>query len=188
MVCAGANGDAVEAGGMRSILKTYDVRDITNFILDCVDDRKTEVSNLALQKLLYFVHGWFSSVYDEPLIRSKFESWQLGPVQRVIYDQFKQFGDAPIKNHRARFLDPATGENIYRKPVIDDSHAGLIQVILERYVRFSASQLVNLSHVEDGPWETVWEQSEDYVFPGMRIPDELISRHFRSLKPIWTFH
>jgi uncharacterized phage-associated protein len=76
----------------------YDVRDITNFVLDSADKRGVAITNLSLQKLLYFIHGWFYSIYDEPLIKNKFEAWQYGPVQRVIYDQFKVCKDKYIKN------------------------------------------------------------------------------------------
>jgi len=166
----------------------YDVRDIANFVLDRADERNAEISNLALQKLLYFIHGWFYSVYNLPLIKSKFEAWKLGPVQRVVYDQFKGFGGLPIKDHRAQFLDPMTGQSVYRAPVIDAAHKDLIVAVLDKYMRFSAGQLVEMSHVEDGPWEYVWKQAEEEVYPGMRIPDDLISRHFKSLKPILTLH
>lgn len=166
----------------------YDVRDIANFILEKTDLRGVKVSNLALQKLLYFAHGWFYSIYDKPLIKNKFEAWRFGPVQRVLYDQFKDFGSLPIQGRRAKFIDPLTGEGVFRPPLIDKSHTDLIDLILEKYARFTANQLVRMSHVEDGPWEQVWKQAEDAIYPGMKIPDELIYRHFKSLGPIFTLH
>jgi uncharacterized phage-associated protein len=166
----------------------YDVRDIANFTLDFADARDIEVTNLALQKLLYFVHGWFFSLYDEPLIKNKFEAWQYGPVQRVIYDQFKSFKDSAIRDVRAKYIDPLTGEHIYRCPVIAPDHKTVIESVLDRYKQYSASQLVKESHVEDGPWEYVWKQAEDAVYPGMKIPDSIIADHFKRLVPILTIH
>ncbi len=166
----------------------YDVRDVANFTLDYADDRGFPISNLALQKLLYFAHGWFFSIYDSPLIKNKFEAWQFGPVQRVLYDQFKCFKDNPIRGVRATFLNPLTGEAVYREPSISADHASVIKAVLAKYERFSASQLVSLSHVEDSPWEFVWQQAEDATYPGMKIPDALILDHFKRLDPILTFH
>lgn len=166
----------------------YDVRDVANLTLDFADQRNFKLTNLALQKLLYFVHGWFYAMYDEPLIKNKFEAWQYGPVQRVIYDQFKTFKDNPIVGVRATYLDPATGEPVYREPRIIPEHADVIYGVLLKYEHHTAGQLVRESHVEDGPWEYVWQQAEEVVYPGMKIPDALILDHFKRLAPILTFH
>lgn len=166
----------------------YDVRDITNFVLDSAERRKVAITNLSLQKLLYFINGWFFSIYEKPLIKSKFEAWQYGPVQRVIYDQFKSCKSDSIVELRATFLDPETGKSYYRKPDLCDEHVLLIEQVLDQYVHLSAGSLVNESHVEDGPWEYVWNQAEDVVYPGMKIPNAIILDHFKRLKPIITLH
>lgn len=166
----------------------YDVRDIANFVLDTADERKVSITNLSLQKLLYFIHGWFFSIYEEPLIKNKFEAWQYGPVQRVIYDQFKSCKNNAILGLRATYIDPETGENVYRTPHIKSEHAELVRQVLAKYEKFTAGQLVDKSHVEDGPWEYVWQQAEEVVYPGMRIPDAMILDHFKRLSPILTIH
>lgn len=166
----------------------YDVRDIANFILDDAAERGVKLTNLALQKLLYFAHGWFYAMYEQPLIKNKFEAWQYGPVQRIIYDQFKSYKDEPIRDIRATYIDPESGESKYKKPEIKPEHADLIHIVLEKYARYTAGQLVSLTHVEDGPWEYVWQQAEEVVFPGMKIPDALILDHFKRITPILTIH
>jgi uncharacterized phage-associated protein len=166
----------------------YDARDVANFILDSADRRDVRITNLALQKLLYFAHGWFFAMFERPLIRNKFEAWQFGPVQRMLYDQFKSFKDRPITKARATYIDPQTGDAIYRKPDLAPDHAAIIEQVLAKYAEYSVGQLVEASHVEDGPWEYVWQQAEDVVFPGMRIPDSLILEHFKRLIPLLTVH
>jgi len=152
----------------------YDVRDIANFVLEFAEDRRFPLTNLALQKLLYFTHGWFYALYEQPLIKNKFEAWQYGPVQRVIYDQFKSCRDSPIRGIRATYIDPETGEPVYREPIIAPEHAEVIRGVLEKYRRYTAGQLVQESHAEDGPWEYVWQQAEDAIYPvaeGARVPE-----------------
>jgi uncharacterized phage-associated protein len=166
----------------------YDVRDITNAVLDHADEMNVAITNLSLQKLLYFIHGWFFSIYDAPLIKNKFEAWQYGPVQRVIYDQFKATKDQPIRGLRATFINPLNGEDEYREPLIDSEHLAIIGEILAKYSDHSAGQLVEESHVEDGPWEFVWKHAGDSIYPGMKIPDALIADHFKRLEPILTVH
>lgn len=166
----------------------YDVRDIANFTLDFADRRNLRITNLALQKLLYFAHGWFFAIYERPLIKNKFEAWKYGPVQRVIYDQFKGFKDGAIQGVRATYIDPESGEAVLRDLKIEPAHADLLSGVLEKYARFSAGQLVEKSHVEDGPWVYVWQQAEEAVYPGMKIPDALILDHFKRLSPILSIH
>ncbi|WP_374942099.1 Panacea domain-containing protein [Sphingomonas sp.] len=166
----------------------YDVRDVANFILEAAERRGISVTNLALQKLLYFAHGWFFATLDRPLLKNKFEAWQYGPVQRVLYDQFKQHKNRPLNGVRARHLDPLTGEYIVREPNIDRTDSDLILSVLDWYGKYTASQLVDESHVEDGPWEYVWQQAEDSIYPGMRIPDELILMHFKRLPSFISSH
>jgi uncharacterized phage-associated protein len=179
-----SRGSAVGTGDS----KVYDVRDVANFVLDLADSHGIEITNLSLQKLLYFIHGWFYSLYDRPLIKNKFEAWQYGPVQRVLYDQFKVFRDRPIRKSRATYIDPETGKNIYKNHDIYKDHAELILEVLNKYAKFTASELVGLSHAEDSPWEFVWEQAEEVIYPGMRIPDEIIRDHFQKLDSILTIH
>ena len=169
-------------------LVMYDVRDIANFILDYAEEKRFPLTNLALQKLLYFAHGWFYSLYEQPLIKNKFEAWQHGPVQRVIYNQFKSCKSAPIRGVRATYIDPASGEPVYRAHEIEPDHAFVIRSVLSKYEDYSAGQLVDESHAEDGPWEYVWKQAEDVVYPGMKVPDALILDHFKRLTPILTIH
>lgn len=167
---------------------TYDVRDVANFVLDSAEQRGIPITNLALQKLLYFIHGWFFSIYETPLIRNKFEAWQYGPVQRVLYNQFKHLKDQPIKGVRATYLNPDTGKPDYREPKLRPDHAAVVEQVLMKYEKFTAGELVDESHAEDGPWEYVWKQAEEAVYPGMKIPDAIILDHFKRLRPILTLH
>ena len=109
-------------------------------------------------------------------------------MQRVIYDQFKGLKDQPIHGQRATFINPLTGEDEYRNPKVEDDHRAIIIEILSKYERYTVGQLVDESHVEDGPWEFVWKQAEDSIYPGMKIPDALIIEHFKRLDPILTVH
>lgn len=127
-------------------------------------------------------------MYEEPLVRNKFEAWKYGPVQRVLYEQFKTFKDRPIRMLRATYIDPESGTDLYRPPNIKEEHARVIEQVLDKYEKFSAGQLVDQSHVEDGPWEYVWRQAEEVIYPGMKIPDSLILEHFKRLSPIFTVH
>src|SRR5688572_13625678 len=84
----------------------YDARQVANHMLDRADQNGIVVTNLAINKLVYFAHGIYLADFSKSLIKNSFEAWQFGPVVQVLYDAFKTFGNAPITS-RARRFNPA---------------------------------------------------------------------------------
>src|SRR6266849_90529 len=74
----------------------HDVRGIANFVLDLADERGQSVSNLSINKIVFFLHAYFLAQFGRPLISAKIEAWDYGPVFRELYREFKSFGDKPI--------------------------------------------------------------------------------------------
>lgn len=72
----------------------FDPRSICNLMLDEAND--VPITNLALQKLLYFVHGLHLIERKSPLVMGYFEAWQHGPVHPAAYSAFKAAGKSPI--------------------------------------------------------------------------------------------
>src|SRR5690348_15028151 len=87
----------------------YEARKISNFLLAEADAHALKLTNLRLNKLLYFIHGRSLVTYSAGVIRNHFEAWQYGPVIRAVYDTFKKFDDKII-DRPATFLDYSTGQ------------------------------------------------------------------------------
>ena len=80
----------------------YSAIDISNWFLN--ENRKQMnfedsefISNLKLQKLLYYAQGCYLAKKDESLIKEDFLAWEHGPVIRKIYDKFRTFGSTGIQ-------------------------------------------------------------------------------------------
>ncbi len=157
-----------------------DVREIGNAILDVLTEDGASLSNLALNKILYFAHAWFLAIYSKPLIDSSFEAWQYGPVHPQVYHQFKKFGDKPITSRLTR-IDLNTGKDTPVEVALDEHEADHIAKIARFYGVRSASWLVEATHEPGAPWDQVWSAAEQAPCPGMIIPDEL-TEHFYSSK------
>ena len=56
----------------------------------------TFVTQMKLQKMVYFAHGYHLARYNEPLIREEFEAWKFGPVVPSIYQSYKLYGSDMI--------------------------------------------------------------------------------------------
>ena len=48
------------------------------------------ISNLKLQKLLYYAQGSFLAVTDSPLFDDPIVAWQHGPVVESVYHEYKK--------------------------------------------------------------------------------------------------
>lgn len=138
------------------------------------------LSPMKLQKLVYYAHGWYLALHDEPLIEEQVEAWQFGPVVPELYRQFKYCGDGDITR-------PATelggGLKSYEPRIKDENdmssrHAlDVIQSVWSAYGEYSATKLSNATHKPGSPWSKTYS-------PGCRsvvIQNELIKDYFKAL-------
>jgi uncharacterized phage-associated protein len=159
-----------------AVTDMLDVRAIANVILDRADARGVEVTNMALNKIAYFVHCDYMIEKGEPLVGAKIEAWQHGPVFREVYHEFKRWADAPIRS-RAKKVDPHSGDVDIAKVKFGEDEGRYIDGLIDRYIHFSAGQLRAISHTKGGPWYIVWGH-DGQSNPGMKITNELILEHY----------
>ena len=160
----------------------YDPRAIANLMLDEADQRgDIKITNLALQKLLYFAHGMYLTQTKGPLVSGYFEAWQYGPVHPSVYRAFKSSGSAPITT-RAEGKDPLTGHPRPIRAVEDYEVIDLIRHVLRSYGTMSAGRLVDLSHAKNSPWAYIVDKSRTSIALGLQITDTVIMDRFRYHK------
>lgn len=97
------------------------------------------VTNLRLQKLLYYTQAWHLALYGESLFPEKFEAWSSGPVQPDTYARFKHFGSQPIT---------ILHEREWKLPQKVDKH---IADVMQSYGRLSPYEL-ELLVCQETPW------------------------------------
>ena len=163
----------------------FDGRAIANLVLDECEQKNIKLTNLALQKVVYFCHVWSLIKLRRPLIAQQFEAWEFGPVLPYLYREFKKFEADPIKG-RATSLVASTGERtLATYENIDDEVRFLVVDVTNFYARLSASELVKLSHADGGPWHSVWNHGGQ-VNPGMRIETNSIIDFYSQTQPSST--
>lgn len=156
----------------------HDPRSIANAMLDIADAVGLSITNIDINKILYFAHASHLVFFSKPLVNLNFEAWQFGPVMPVVYHQFKAHGAEPIST-RATIMCAKTGNDIvatYRGLGLDDSW---LLDIVEHYGNIPTRALVALSHEPGGAWDVVWNRNEPNRF-GMAIPDRLIEQTFKG--------
>lgn len=149
-----------------------DVRAVANAVLDLAGAEGRGVTNLSLNKIIYFLHAGYLLEHGHPLVTAKIEAWDHGPVFREIYHQFKRFGRESIIG-RATRLDPATGAFAEVPDTLSESEWSYVREHVPGLLKLSPGKLVDMSHVRDGPWY-VARFGGGRLNPGMEITDELI--------------
>lgn len=117
------------------------------------------ISNLKLQKLLYYAQGVFYAMKENVLLfNDPIIAWKHGPVVESTYHDYKVNGADGI-NFTEEF-DFAS---------IDDDTTRILEEVYDYFGQYSAWKLRNMTHQED-PWKK--------TRPNQEINVELIKEYF----------
>ena len=121
------------------------------------DEEGTEyISNLKLQKLLYYAQGVFLAVTDKPLFDDDIVAWLQGPVVESVYHQYKANGAQGIPfDEDFDFSEFTPEEN------------ELLTEVYDVFGQYSALKLRNMTH-EETPWK---ETKQNDIIPLQIIKD-----------------
>jgi uncharacterized phage-associated protein len=116
--------------------------DVANFLLFLKehDPRGLEISNLKLQKLLYYCQGYHLAITEKPLFEEPIEAWRYGPVVREIYHRFKVYGDLDI-----------IGTVDWSEIELDENQMKIVGIVWGKLGEISAGTLIDMTHSET-PW------------------------------------
>lgn len=135
----------------------YDAMDVAKYIITRCTNMGKPISNLKLQKMLYFLWIGFFEITGEILFNNDICAWQLGPVVPDVYYEYCSYAGLPIN---AKYLNTIERSD---KKILDD--------LIEKYIDISAFQMVNLTHVSGGAWDTIYR---DGIGNRSVIPFQLI--------------
>lgn len=128
----------------------YRALSVARFIINYCNKTNHGVSNLKLQKILYYVQAEFliSTPFHTPCFSDIIEAWDFGPVVPKVYHHYKIYGNAIIPSDPNDLLLP-----FYENIAIDDQN--MIREMVDSLATFTASQLVDSTHSED-PWKNAY--------------------------------
>lgn len=169
----------------------FPAKAIANFFFDAATARgDTSLSPMKLQKFVYFAHGWYLGLTGGPLIRERVQAWPYGPVIKVLYHEFKHFGNGQILTPATDALwNTGTGTEVElvapRVPADGSQESVYTHAFLNRiwdlYNPYTAIQLSNETHKTDSPWDQVKRKHPDGIPMDTEIPNDLIRQYFARL-------
>lgn len=136
--------------------------DVARYIVNYSHDKGYDISNLRLQKLLYFVQSYclaFTSSH-EPCFSERIEAWDFGPVVPSVYHEFKMFGNGNIP--RQTVVYEGDKNNVWAVQRVEISgetipqkDRKLIEQVVDHFAKFSTAQLLTLVHGQR-PWKVAY--------------------------------
>lgn len=124
---------------------SYKVLDVCKYVIDYSNEKEYGISNLKLQKILYFIQAYF--LIKQPsrcCFDDRIEAWDFGPVVPKAYRKYKQFGSSDIPTIMGFEKSDSNG-------CITGDDKNLIKTVIDKFADYSATDLVGLTH-NQSPW------------------------------------
>lgn len=131
------------------------------------EERTRPISNLKLQKLVYYAQAWHLALVATPLFDDSIEAWVHGPVVRSVYFDYRNFSYGPITT------------KISNNPIDDDIHDHLEEV-WDIYGGYDAKYLEALTH-QEAPWQIAREDFELHERSEAEISHQSMIDFYQSL-------
>lgn len=135
--------------------------ELSKYIIELCSSEDTPISNLQLQKILYYIQYEFLKCNQEAF-PEEFEAWQFGPVIPSVYSQYCAFGGRCIS---------------MRYKIGLDGYSAQERNLIDRTVRINRAKnpwdLVKETHRKGRAWSIIYSK---YGNSGEIIPKDLIKR------------
>ena len=137
----------------------YRALEVAQYIIRRCNQQKKSISNLKLQKILYFVQAEFLVTTGNRCFSDEIEAWDFGPVVPEVYHHYKAYGSANI---------PVFRMNSDLDAEISKSDQIIMNGIIDECSKYSASALVQLTH-NQAPWKNHYKRGCNNEIPFTEI-------------------
>src|SRR3712207_5488112 len=157
----------MENRGMLNPINTVPAEDI-----DTVSDyflSRQSMSPKKLQKICYYAYAWYLTMYNQLLFNDgKFEAWVHGPVNRRLYNKYKEYGWSDIER---KDVPQNISENIRE----------FLNIIFDTFSGYSADDLELMTHQEE-PWVEARNGISGDLPSSQILDDNIIRQYYSTLR------
>lgn len=143
--------------------------DVADEIITLAQEKNNPVSNLKLQKIMYFLNALSLIERNKPLIDDqKFEKWDYGPVIHSVYTEYSAHGRSSIESPEKHILFERTNNDMLKRYIVsfqennlNEEDINFIRNNILKFLYFKPFELVNYSH-EEPQWrnKTIYEYDD----------------------------
>jgi len=145
---------------------------VAEYFIALSNETENLITNLKLQKLIYYTQAWSLALNRRPLFSEDFEAWVHGPVLPSLYNEYKQFQWMPINKETLSTEEISNDFPIQVKQ--------LLKEVVDEYFGLTAYQLERLTHAEE-PWIKAREGVANGEPSHNVISKELIQAYYSKL-------
>ena len=142
--------------------------DTAGYLIELANDTpEHDLTNLKLQKLLYYAQGKYLAQTGHPLFDEKIEAWKYGPVIPDVYHVFKSCGSFPVTVFDVDYnaMRPSAEEEAFLKEIWESLGK-----------KYSGSYLVQTTHAPGTPWTLTYDEESRSA----EIPQALMKKYFST--------
>ncbi|HEY8365239.1 MAG TPA: type II toxin-antitoxin system antitoxin SocA domain-containing protein, partial [Haloplasmataceae bacterium] len=129
-----------------------------------------DITPLALQKILYYIQGFYYAFVGSFLFDIDCEAWIHGPVFKEIYRKYSSY----------RF-DPIESVKTFDTSVFTTSEKEILDSVIKNFCCFSGKTLERFTHLEL-PWRVTRSELPINVHSNRTISKDLIGKYFIAVK------
>lgn len=141
--------------------RLYSATNVAKYLIFLASQENQEkeregITNLKLQKVLYFAQAYYLAKLGKPIFGEKLEAWKYGPVVPEVYHKLKCNGSKPI------ILEED-------KSTLAEEDKEILKKVWNTFGGYSANRLVDIVHAHT-PWKEA-NASMDKVISHKAIKD-----------------
>lgn len=129
----------------------YNIQLIARYVIHYCSQNRRPISNLKLQKILYFIQAEFLVAMNKPCFEDDIEAWSSGPVAPAVYSEYRIYGDTNL---------PDQGNDGFE--VIAEKDRERLNAIISDATKYSALQLAEITH-NQRPWKDAYKRKSKII-------------------------
>lgn len=139
----------------------YKSMDIAQYVINYAIELGRPITNLKLQKLLYYIQAALLLESEDFCIIEEICNWRHGPVIEEVYREYRKYGSEPINEKQEGYSLYEFDEELNfvkreykleeQERNIRDNDKAIIKDVVDSQIMFSPWTLVDRTHEED-PW------------------------------------
>lgn len=137
---------------------SYNVLDVSEYIIHYIHSTGGIISPLKLQKILYFIQADFLVSTGKPCFSDEIFAYDYGPVIPSVYQKYKIYGGGFIP---CRYSDSF---------IISKADKERINEMVDVCQPYSATELTAIIH-QQAPWKNNYHSDSHAVIPKAEIED-----------------